>query len=80
MLMEHPTRGLDAESTEYIWGLLLARTQRGTAILFTSADLDELLERSDCIAVFFAGRVHIMEARQANIEKLQESIGGIGFA
>ena len=79
MLMEHPTRGLDAESTEHIWGLLMARTQRGTAILFTSTDLDELVERSDCIAVFFGGRVHIMDARQASIEELQESIGGIGF-
>jgi ABC-type uncharacterized transport system ATPase subunit len=58
----------------------MARTQRGTAIVFTSADLEELVERSDCIAVFFGGRVHIMDARKANIEKLQESIGGIGFA
>jgi len=79
MLLEHPTRGLDAESAEYIWGLLLARTQQGTAILFSSADLDELVERSDSIAVFFGGRVRIMHGRQANIEKLQESIGGIGF-
>jgi simple sugar transport system ATP-binding protein len=79
MLMEHPARGLDAESAEYIWGLLLVRTQRGTAILFSSADLDELVERSDSIAVFFGGRAHIVDARQANIEKLQESIGGIGF-
>jgi simple sugar transport system ATP-binding protein len=79
ILMEHPTRGLDAESTEYIWGLLLARTQRGTAILFTSADLDELVKRCDSIAVFFGGRVRIMDAREASIERLQESIGGIGF-
>ncbi|HWU36948.1 MAG TPA: ATP-binding cassette domain-containing protein, partial [Candidatus Acidoferrum sp.] len=79
LLMEHPTRGLDAESTEYIWGLLLDRARRGTAILFTSADLDELVERSDRIAVFFGGRVRIMGTRQTSIEKLQEAIGGIGF-
>jgi len=79
LLMEHPTRGLDAESTEYIWGLLLARAQQGTAILFSSADLDELVGRSDSIAVFFGGRVHLMDARQENIGKLQESIGGVGF-
>ena len=57
LLMEHPTRGLDLESIEYIWGLLLERTRHGTAIMFASADLDELLDRSDRILVFFSGRV-----------------------
>jgi ABC-type uncharacterized transport system ATPase subunit len=79
LLMEHPTRGLDLESTEYIWRLLLSRTQRGTAILFISSDLDELLDRSDRILIFFGGKVRILETCEANTLQLGESIGGRGF-
>jgi simple sugar transport system ATP-binding protein len=79
LLMEHPTRGLDIESTEYIWRLLLNRTKQGTAILFISSDLDELLDRSDHILIFFGGKVRIMETCRANMLQLGESIGGRGF-
>jgi len=80
LLMEHPTRGLDIESTEYIWKLLLSRTEQGTAILFASSDLDELLDRSDRILVFFGGRVAPpLNARQTTVEQLGELIGGKGF-
>jgi len=41
ILLEHPTRGLDIESTIYIWGKLKERCAQGTAIVFISADLDE---------------------------------------
>lgn len=77
--MEHPTRGLDIESTESIWGLLLDWTRSGTAIVFMSSDLDELLDRSDRILVFFGGRVRVLDARQATVEQLGEAIGGQGF-
>jgi simple sugar transport system ATP-binding protein len=79
LLMEHPTRGLDIESTEYIWRLLLNRTQQGTAILFVSSDLDELLDRSDRILIFFGGKVRILETCEANTLQLGESMGGKGF-
>jgi simple sugar transport system ATP-binding protein len=79
LLLEHPTRGLDLESTEAIWSLLDERTRRGTAILFASADLDELLDRSDRILVFFGGRVVEMDARTTTVEQLGERIGGRGF-
>jgi simple sugar transport system ATP-binding protein len=79
LLMEHPTRGLDIESTEYIWEILLNRAQKGTVILFISSDLDELLDRSHRILVFFGGRVRVLETHQANWAQLGESIGGKGF-
>ena len=79
LLMEHPTRGLDIESAEYIWRLLLDRAQQGTAILFISSDLDELLDRSDRILVLFSGKMHILETCEANLLQLGESIGGRGF-
>ena len=77
LLMEHPTRGLDVESANWVWQQLLARREEGTAILFTSADLDELLERSDRIVVFFAGRMmEPLAAEQTTVEQLGYLIGG----
>jgi simple sugar transport system ATP-binding protein len=79
LLMEHPTRGLDIESTEDIWKLLLNRTQQGTVILFISSDLDELLDRSDRVLIFFGGKVRSLETCNVNTLQLGESIGGRGF-
>jgi ABC-type uncharacterized transport system ATPase subunit len=80
LLVEHPTRGLDVESAEYVWGRLLERRTRGTGIVFASSDLDELLDRSDRILVFFSGRIAgPLDARRTTVEQLGELIGGAGF-
>ncbi len=77
LLMEHPTRGLDIESAEWVWGKLLARRASGTSIVFASADLDELLRYSDRIAVFFNGRVlDVVDATTTSPEALGYMIGG----
>lgn len=75
--LEHPTRGLDVESALYIWSKLLERRKQGTAILFTTADLDELLQYSDRILVFFAGQViETVSATEVTAEQLGYLIGG----
>lgn len=80
MLLEHPTRGLDIESTLWVWQQLLERRQRGTTILFSSADLDEILEYSDRILVFSGGRVaQALDARETSAQQLGELIGGKGL-
>ncbi|MFP4440875.1 MAG: ABC transporter ATP-binding protein [Chloroflexaceae bacterium] len=80
LLMEQPTRGLDVTSAHAVWQRLLARRNAGTALVFASAELDELLEYSDYIVVFFAGRVSRPLARSELSEtRLAELIGGIGF-
>jgi simple sugar transport system ATP-binding protein len=77
ILIEHPTRGLDVNSANWIWSQLAERCAKGTAILFYSADLDELIERSDRIAAFSGGRMsRIVEARQTSAEELGHLIGG----
>ena len=77
LLMEHPTRGLDVESADYIWQRLLERREEGTAIIFASADLDELLRYSDRIIVFFGGDVfNICNAADVDGEALGHLIGG----
>jgi simple sugar transport system ATP-binding protein len=77
LLLEHPTRGLDIRSTDYIWDLLNQRRNDGTAILFMSADLDEVIERSDRIAVLSAGRMsRIVNAKETTVDELGHLIGG----
>ncbi len=80
ILVEHPTRGLDIESTIYIWGKLKDRCTTGTAILFISSDLDEILRYSDKVLVFFAGKVTpLIDSESLNVQKLGELIGGVGW-
>jgi simple sugar transport system ATP-binding protein len=80
ILLEHPTRGLDIESTMYVWAKLKERCAQGTAIVFISADLDEILQYSDRVIVFFAGRVSPpLTASSLSVEELGELIGGKGW-
>jgi len=77
LLLEHPTRGLDVESTQWIWQQFLARREQGTAILFTSADLDEILTYADRIVVFFGGRMSApLPAAGTTVEQLGYLIAG----
>ena len=77
LLMQHPTRGLDIQSANWVWEQILQRRQNGTAIIFASADLDELLHYSDRIMVFFAGRVlQVVNAKETNVDQLGFLIGG----
>jgi simple sugar transport system ATP-binding protein len=80
LLLEHPTRGLDIESVVWIWEKLKDRCREGTAIVFVSSDLDEILHYSDRIHVFFGGRVSpSLDARTTTVEQLGQLIGGKGW-
>jgi general nucleoside transport system ATP-binding protein len=81
VLVEHPTRGLDIESVIYIWGKLKERCRKGTAIVFISSDLEEILQYSDRVLVFFSGKVsQPLDASTTSVEQLGELIGGKGWA
>jgi simple sugar transport system ATP-binding protein len=57
---------------------LLERRQQGTAILFTSSDLDEIMDYSDRVVVFSGGHMSApIDAGQASSEQLGYLIGGI---
>ncbi|MFN3928677.1 MAG: ATP-binding cassette domain-containing protein, partial [Thermoflexus sp.] len=56
ILAVHPTRGLDVASTAYIRELLVQMRDAGKAVLLISADLDEVLELSDRVAVMYEGK------------------------
>ena len=80
VLIEHPTRGLDIESVIYIWSKLKERCKQGAAILFMSSDLEEILQYSDRVLVFFSGDVsQPMDATQTTVEQLGQLIGGKGW-
>ncbi len=80
ILLEHPTRGLDIESAIYMWGKLKERCQQGTSIFFISGDLEEILQYSDRILVFFSGRVSPpLEASTTTLDQLGQLIGGKGW-
>lgn len=77
LILEQPTRGLDVDSSRWIWQQLLERRQRGTAIIFNSPELDELVAYSDRILVFFAGQIHeVSDVTATTIDRLGHLIGG----
>lgn len=77
ILMEHPTRGLDIESTIWVWQQLIERCQQGTAILFASSDLDEIMQYSDRVLVFSGGRISApVAATTLDVDTLGQMIGG----
>jgi general nucleoside transport system ATP-binding protein len=79
MVLEQPTRGLDVDSSRWIWQQLLASRNSGTAIIFSSPDLDELVTYSDRILVFCAGWVHeVSDVGGTTIDELGWLICGQG--
>ena len=71
IVANNPTKGLDVGSAEYIRNVLMRQKAAGRAILMISADLDEVLDMSDRIAVMNQGRVvGVVEAKGANIREL----------
>ncbi len=80
VLLEHPTRGLDIESVIYIWAKLKERCRQGAAIIFISSDLEEVLQYSDRVLVFFSGKVSPpIDAATTSVEQLGQLIGGKGW-
>ena len=57
LIVEQPTRGLDLGAIEAIWAELLGLRAAGCAIVLVSAELEELLNLADRIAVMFDGRL-----------------------
>lgn len=80
LLLEHPTRGLDIESSIWIWSRLKDRCKQKTCIVFISADLEEVLHYSDRILVFYNGRVsQPLDAAVTTVDQLGQLIGGKGL-
>ncbi|MEX0868069.1 MAG: ATP-binding cassette domain-containing protein, partial [Nitriliruptoraceae bacterium] len=57
LVAAQPTRGVDVGSIENIHAQLVAKRDRGTAVVLVSSELDEVLALADRIAVMFQGRL-----------------------
>ena len=57
LVLDQPTRGLDVGSIEFIHKQAISKRDAGTGILLVSAELDEILELSDRIAVMYRGAI-----------------------
>jgi simple sugar transport system ATP-binding protein len=67
LVLDQPTRGLDVGSIEFIHRQAIAKRDAGTATLLVSAELDEVLELSDRVAVMYRGRiVAVVDGRTAD--------------
>lgn len=57
LLLENPTRGLDVESTLWVWEFLKRLREGRTGIVFATPELDEILMFASRVLVFFNGRI-----------------------
>ncbi len=78
LIVEHPTRGLDVGAVEAVWSELLRAREEGKAILLISAELEELLNLADRIAVMFEGRIMgVVDAAGASVDEIGLMMAGI---
>jgi simple sugar transport system ATP-binding protein len=78
LVANQPTRGLDVAATQAIRELLLRARDQGMAVLLVSADLDEVFELSDRIAVMYQGVfTGFLPVAELNREKIGVLMGGL---
>ena len=77
LVADHPTRGLDVGAIETVRQTLLEQQQTGTAVLFISEDLDELLAVSDRIAVLHGGEIMgVVKPAEVTLDELGLMMAG----
>ena len=78
IVASQPTRGLDIGATEFVHQTLLRQRNRNRSVLLISADLDEIMELSDRIAVMFEGKIiGILDREEADVHKIGLLMGGV---
>ena len=77
LLLEQPTRGLDMESALWVWNHLKNYCANRAALIFSSAELDEIFSVAHRIVVFFNGRV-VLNAPlcETTLEEVTKAIAG----
>lgn len=71
LLMDEPTRGIDIQAKEQIYGLVRNLARQGISIIFISSEIEEVLEVADRILVLNQGRIVAdVPASQADLEQI----------
>lgn len=76
VIAENPTRGLDFKATVEVHQELRRLATAGVAVLFHSADLDEVLSHSDRVVVLRGGQVLLVPDRASRAEVGALMVGG----
>ncbi|RLF88180.1 ABC transporter ATP-binding protein [Thermococci archaeon] len=78
IIASQPTRGVDVASTEYIRNYLIKLRNENKAVLLVSADLDEVTQLSDRMAVMYEGEfVGVVKPEEVTEEQIGLMMGGI---
>lgn len=73
----HATRGLDVGAIEYVHNRILEQREAGTAVLYISTELEELMNISDRIAVMFRGEIMgIVRPEDVTVEEIGLMMAG----
>jgi simple sugar transport system ATP-binding protein len=79
LLLEQPTRGLDMESAHWVWQRFHQYCAENASLVFSSAELDEILAVADRVLVFFNGRiVKDVKTENTDLAELGRAIAGKG--
>jgi ABC-type uncharacterized transport system ATPase subunit len=77
ILMENPTRGLDVQSAAWTWKHLHSRLKLDGAIIFASPDLEEIMEQSTRILVFYNGSITLdTQTKATDYQQLSRAVTG----
>ena len=78
LLLDEPTRGIDVGAKFEIYRLIRDLAERGTAVLFISSELPEILGMSDRILVLSRGQLMgILDRSEATEERVMELATGV---
>lgn len=78
IIASQPTRGLDIGATEFVRKVLMEQRNLGKSVILISADLEEIMQLSDRVAVMFSGKIAgVLEHDDITLDKLGLLMGGI---
>lgn len=76
LIANQPTRGMDVGASEYVRKRILDARNKGTSVLLISADLEEIIQISDRIAVIYDGKIMGILPCGAAIQEIGELMLG----
>lgn len=78
IIANQPTRGLDIGATQFVRQVWMEQRNAGKSVILISADLEEIMQLSDRVAVMFGGKiVGILKKEEIEMEELGLLMGGI---
>ncbi len=77
LIASHPTRGLDVGAMEYVRNQMLELRNKGGSVLLISADLEEIFQIADRIAVIFKGKLMGILQPNCGVAKIGRLMAGL---